>query len=255
MTDASISSFSLSSTAGSKKRKTSRRSTSIRRTSVARRGAHPLKFPRWYADQAPKKLVKLKYVAQKYFSNDSGTLGVLQFHANGMFDPDNAVGGHQPYGFDQMMAMYKYYTVVSSTCHVQLLVGSEVADYEPNVIGVSLVDQAGRVASAFGAGAFPVEGVMEMPFISKTLTDNPSATEKSRSIYLKFNATNFFGKKLDSMIGDDDYRGDGSGNPASTALFEIWRCPLQGDANPRQDIIVTITYLAIFTAPKWFTIS
>ena len=45
-----------------------------------------------------------------------GTTSTQQFQlrANGMFDPQTAVGGHQPRGFDEFMEAYDMFTVMGS---------------------------------------------------------------------------------------------------------------------------------------------
>ncbi len=62
-----------------------------------------------------KRIVKLRY--QDNFISLTGALGTPNdriFTGNGLFDPDISVGGHQPRGFDQIMPLYAYYTVVGS---------------------------------------------------------------------------------------------------------------------------------------------
>jgi len=206
-----------------------------------------------YADQPMRKLAKLKYVSYYGFTNTNGALGVVAFRANGMYDPEVAVGGHQPYGFDQLMAMYDHFTVVSSSINVQLVNHADPGqDAEPNVIGVSLVDTPGRVLSAYGVAGV---NILEMPFVSKTLVDGPAVMQKDRSVNCHFNASKFFGKPLSTMIGDSEYRGSVAADPTEDATFEVFRIPFQADENNRQDVVITIIYTAWFTEPKWFATS
>ncbi len=57
-----------------------------------------------------------------YFSQ-AATLGRIDYKyaGNGCFDPDLTGAGHQPYTWDQLTAIYKFYTVTSSTIELQLL--------------------------------------------------------------------------------------------------------------------------------------
>lgn len=62
-----------------------------------------------------KRVVKLRY--QDNFISLTGGLGTPNdrvFSANGIFDPDISLGGHQPRGFDQIMPLFAHYTVVGS---------------------------------------------------------------------------------------------------------------------------------------------
>lgn len=54
------------------------------------------------------------------FGQDVTTSYDLVMRGNGCYDPDVAVGGHQPLGFDQYMALYNKYYVKSSTIKVDL---------------------------------------------------------------------------------------------------------------------------------------
>jgi len=65
------------------------------------------------------KLVKMPYVQYQ-----SGTIAPLvpyfvDIKGNGCYDPDAALGGHQPMGFDQVMAIYKKYYVKGSKLKVR----------------------------------------------------------------------------------------------------------------------------------------
>ncbi len=42
-------------------------------------------------------------------------------NANSLYDPDAAIGGHQPTGFDQLMGLYKYYRVMSAQFKVSAI--------------------------------------------------------------------------------------------------------------------------------------
>jgi len=51
----------------------------------------------------------------------AATIRTIEFRANGMYDPDVRVGGHQPYGFDQIMLGYGKFTVVKASMTVENL--------------------------------------------------------------------------------------------------------------------------------------
>lgn len=102
------------STAPSRKR--TRESTSVRKKSKT----GPRKFAR---DRSvvnigkgfPDKLqVAHRYVEGNELQAASVSIARLTYKANGMYDPQDAVGGHQPYGFDQMTPIYDHYVVTQS---------------------------------------------------------------------------------------------------------------------------------------------
>lgn len=61
----------------------------------------------------PTMSVKLKYTETKtMFSGAAGLTGSLRtFRLNSLYDPNYAVGGDQPYGYDQLATLYKKYKV------------------------------------------------------------------------------------------------------------------------------------------------
>lgn len=60
---------------------------------------------------------KVKYCDIKRMSFTGG-FATERISANGLFDPDISIGGHQPMYFDQLMTIYNHYTVLKSkiTC-------------------------------------------------------------------------------------------------------------------------------------------
>lgn len=58
-----------------------------------------------------RKRVKMTYVESAAILCTTGVLQKYQFRANGMHDPNLTSGGHQPYGWDQMKALYGNYRV------------------------------------------------------------------------------------------------------------------------------------------------
>lgn len=60
----------------------------------------------------PHLYVSLKYVDNIAYSMLTGVAQNNVFNLNSIFDPDRTGGGHQPYGFDQLVAMYNRYRVL-----------------------------------------------------------------------------------------------------------------------------------------------
>ena len=59
---------------------------------------------------------KLRYSTRVEFSRSGTSALQFQLRGNGLFDPQTAVGGHQPRGFDEFMTTYEMYTVHGSKC-------------------------------------------------------------------------------------------------------------------------------------------
>eukprot|EP01045_Picozoa_sp_COSAG04_P042478 COSAG04_NODE_13438_length_606_cov_0.792899_2_plen_75_part_01 len=61
---------------------------------------------------------KLRYCDSIDLTPNSSTLSSFAYLANGLFDPDTSLGGHQPRGFDGFMEVYKKFTVKGSRISV-----------------------------------------------------------------------------------------------------------------------------------------
>lgn len=60
----------------------------------------------------------MKYCATKTISIGVTGAAFFSFRTNGLYDPDYAFGGHQPYGRNLMATYYRKYFVYRSTCQV-----------------------------------------------------------------------------------------------------------------------------------------
>lgn len=60
---------------------------------------------------APRFITKLKYSDEWVGPSSLGAPLLKTWRINSLFDPDRSVGGHQPYGFDQIAALYHKYRV------------------------------------------------------------------------------------------------------------------------------------------------
>jgi len=64
--------------------------------------------------------VKLKYEQLGQLILNNSSTGSHEYRGNGCFDPDLALGGHQPLGFDQFSAFYNRYRVHASSVKMEL---------------------------------------------------------------------------------------------------------------------------------------
>jgi len=208
------------------------------------------RFPNYTADLPIRKFAKLKYAMVSSLGAAAGAVGVHEFRANGMYDPDATGVGHQPYGFDQLMAKYNHFTVLKSKLSIMIV---DVTDIN-SVYGVALTDTTGQVAAAYAMTGY--DTVMEMPFRSKTLLHgNPSATEDQRKATLYFDAGKFFGKGPSAVLAERDYRGTSAADPSELAIFCVFCLSPSGVLVNAKAIHVEIEYSAVFTEPKTFVSS
>lgn len=227
-----------------KKRKRSYGRTRPRKRMYRRRRFMRRRVPRpKFTGLGRKCMAKLRYV--DYISIDPPAAGVASyvFRANSLYDPDAGAGGHQPMGFDQLMARYDHYTVVGSRIKVQYMPVA-AASSVPGLMGVLLSDSGGRVAAATS-----ISHLLEHPgrgSVANTGVFLPK--DQNARVYRKFSAKKFFGKK--QIVGDYLYRGTASSNPSEDVYFEVYHATVNGNDPANANFLVEIDYIAVFTEPK-----
>lgn len=172
-----------------------------------------------------------------------GLAGVHVFSANGLFDPDITGIGHQPSGFDQVMALFDHYCVLRSSIKVQCITGSAT---DPAVVGICVLDRTTtnadwRVYMESGLGQMKV--VLPSTYGSdalKTVTQNVEIAD-----YLGF----------PNPRNDDRARGDSSNNPNEQAFYHIFVSAGSLADLSAYELFVTIDYEAVLTEPKLAGIS
>jgi len=95
---------------------------------VNRRFVHrPLrnKVPTGAAPLAKKHLVRLKYTDIIDWDPTTLATQVQVFNMNSLFDPDQTGVGHQPYGFDQLAALFAHYRVYKFSWHIEFAPSNE----------------------------------------------------------------------------------------------------------------------------------
>ncbi len=75
----------------------------------------------------PEMLITFKYTDEIDIGTVAGTgVSIQQFRLNSLFDPDLTNAGHQPYGFDQMAALYNRYRVLWTKWKFVVTTGSSI---------------------------------------------------------------------------------------------------------------------------------
>lgn len=102
--------------------RTSRSGSTSTRSYRARRNRFPLYKPVFVGRNAFPKMLKntLKYCENWPIVTNSSGVGTVQWFVNGLYDPQAALGGHQPLYFDQLMGIYDHYHVLASRIKVTM---------------------------------------------------------------------------------------------------------------------------------------
>lgn len=180
-----------------------------------------------------------------YFTLNPGAAGAISsaaFRVNGMFDPEVAIGGHQPMAFDQMAELYNHYTVYSASICCTMI--NKSGD---NITFWCLVAPSSSAPTN-------ADDALEYPGTVWDVVQVDTATGASHSmstIKKSVDLSKYFSKSKSQLINSSLYRGDAASDPTEQAYFIVqgqsW--DLSQDPGPFQ-VQVVITYNAIWTEPK-----
>jgi len=190
------------------------------------------------------KMVKLRYVDELRLVSNVGSSNTysVPFTANGMFDPYFPLGGHQPKGFDQWMAVYNHYNVVGAKINVKC-----VSTHDNNCCwGVTLTPETGTMSNLSLTEALENRYNKGAKYIS--WNNGTTATNNNRPITCTYSQKKQFGKNATSK---DSLTGTATSNPTERSFFEVWMGKIQTDTGVKTlDFVVTIDYIALFTEPR-----
>jgi hypothetical protein len=182
-------------------------------------------------------------------STIAGAASVYLFRANSCYDPNYTGAGHQPLGFDQWMAFYNHYTVVSSSIEAHFNVNSEtVATGGETAIGVALLASNSALTDLNRLQEAPQSRWKVMPAGAPQL---PS----TMLVRHHFDGAKFFNVPYGTMLGTTAYSGDDSSNPTEDSYFELFSALTNANSNAARNVTVTIRYKVVFTEVKLLTTS
>jgi len=156
------------------------------------------------------------------------------FRANGMYDPDAGVGGHQPLGFDQYMALYSRYEVVTSKIDVQLWAT------DPAIAGYQLA-----IIKSRDQGASSKEAVRELPTERCVYKIGPAGYSSNDGAGKAFGLSSYMNVPsfLGTAVGSSDGQGTATTDPDNQCYWVV-RVDDVGTAVLKMFVFVTITYVA-----------
>lgn len=183
------------------------------------------------------KVVRMRYVSYGSITTNGISMGLNQYRANGIYDPDYTNVGHQPYTSDQWALFYNHYTVLGSKITIQASAVSTLAF--PCMLGIYLSDDATiptdwETLRESGRGS-----QVQLPIAS---------TIKDKTLSCKFSSKAFFGKK---SLGDAVGASVGA-DPTEQAIFNIYVQSLDKATSIANQIGITITidYIVMYSEPK-----
>lgn len=164
-----------------------------------------------------------------------GSYAQLFWKCNGLFDPNDALGGHQPYGFDQYAALYNHYRVWKSVCTVEFF---NSPDYKLGfTVGLNITPGASD----------PDAPQTKMEKATKRTYAWICENKPTHSTSLTWYAKDYFG----AQKNEDSMSAAVTADPTELSHFEVW-CQNNSGASAFCGARITIDYYVEFTEPKNF---
>lgn len=205
-----------------KKRRPRRRRTN---QMVLRKSPMPLKFA-----------TKLRYVEN--FTMDAGAGGLAAsyvFNAGGLYDPNTTGTGHQPRGWDQLIAMYDHAVVIGSK--ITFTITHNSSGTVNQICGLALRDGSSTDSDP---NDYLESGTVRSGHIS--------SQRVTRTFKLGYSPKRFLGRS--KPLADSTLKNSVSGNPSESAYFHCFTAGLGGTNATRVDCTAVIDYLCVFIEPK-----
>lgn len=167
-----------------------------------------------------------------------GVAAVHVFSANGTYDPNITGVGHQPRGFDQMMALYDHNVVVGCDIRVDFPGVGEGGNKNPGIAWVALRD-------------FTTVGVTERDYLEIgdcTWESTSPLQGYPTRLMMTCNPNKYLGRS--SPLSDPNLKNSSGSNPSEQAYWHVGLGQASGLEITSLPVNVTIKYTVIFIEPK-----
>lgn len=179
----------------------------------------------------------LRYYDNVAINPGAGTAGSHVFIANGMYDPDFTGTGHQPRGFDQIMALYDHFVVI----------GSKITCYFYNTGTTNLT--CGIILRDVTTALTDSDDIMESRYVtSRPLGHRLSGGGTTTIVSAQANVNKFLGRP--APLSDPELKGDIAANPQEQASWHVFAFDPYGGDPGQVAVDVTIEFTAVFIEPK-----
>lgn len=215
-----------------------RNSKKRRNTKRFRKGSRSITSVRMGKALFPNEVfVRLKYADTFNVQSAVASLSHHAIRGNGMFDPDQSLGGHQPRGYDQYAAIYNNYMVYASK------VSYVIANSDSTTAKGIVLHQTSQAPATV---AFPYHNT-ELPYHMGPKHLLGPTNEGYHDVKLKGYMT------TKRIYGDKDLEEDEFGAPISTVPIKQWYHVLSWSnyevvfpASYNLEISLKVTYFAKF---------
>lgn len=170
----------------------------------------------------------------------AGSTGVRVFSLSSLYDPDFTGAGHQPAGFDQIMAIYEQFQVISVKYRIVITNqdGTEGAIHGVSVCDVSTTNPDARVYIENGQTQWNVT------------TGNTQCGPSVSTFCGVVDLPKSHGLSYSQYMGDDVYKGSASASPTENMFLHVWAASSAGADSGTQLLLIELQYDCLFTGGK-----
>lgn len=164
---------------------------------------------------------------------------VVSIRANGMYDPEVNIGGHQPLNFDQMCAVYNHWTVIGS--RIKWTVTPIYGDGNAHFYATTYLNDDATLSAASIYDLAEQNGVHPVSFPAM---ENQASVKR---FFQKFSARRQFGK---GNLNNSLTRGSVSADPTEQSIFQLVLQGSPSNPNIAVDVLAEVEYIAVWNEPK-----
>lgn len=200
----------------------------------------------------PRKFVaKHKYVTEVQLNPGIDSYAYHDFVLNGLYDPDYTGTGHQPRGFDQMMAFFNHYCVIGAKMFVQYRPDTTSVNPGPPAYWGITKCAAVNELSSYSNVIDIIEGKNSR--LNRTGTGTIYPTGQFYRTSMGYSPKKWFG--ISKPLTNDKIQGYNGANPTDYAVATLWAGSINKTDPGSSNFIVTIYFTAVYTEPKFLAAS
>lgn len=173
--------------------------------------------------------VPQRFITQHKYST-TFTIGAAQpiyrFNLNSLYDPDLTGTGHQPYGFDQMAALFNRYRVFG-------------VSYIVNGYQFNNPIRIGCVATNDSASPSNLATLIELPRSKSTIQVNGGAKSQLKGYV---NLPSLTGRTKAEYMADDRYQAQNNTNPQEALILNVMAQSLSDTSLESCTMMVTLNF-------------
>lgn len=188
------------------------------------------------------KLCNLKYATEFHIDPTTEGIGVCKIRANDCFDPEDVLGGHSAYMFDDIMRFYKKWRVISSKIKVWYIQPT-MTTYSPSYVTI-LTSANGLMNQSFANAAHILESNVRG---NVRIVGNVPAVNQSQGGQKATNTKTYSQSKFYPGIKDKDFEGSYNASPAQHCFWEIILFQLAGNQPAVGYFRAEISYNVLFS--------